>query len=64
LIKDENFIHLKMENISNQKITLSEMSVTATENLLAFCSVLDFSNISLCAMEPHVVDTYLFLEKL
>jgi len=46
------------------QVTLKELSVTATENLLTFTAIHKGIQIKLGALEPHVSDLGLFLEKL
>ena len=48
----------------NFKFKLSEISVTWTENILCLASQVEYSEISLCASEPHVQNLCHFLEKI
>lgn len=51
--------------IWNSKITLKEISVTATENIVAYAANIEqTTKIRLCAAEPHVQDFCDFLVKL
>ena len=52
------------QKLKDFKFRLSEISVTWTENILCLASKRNFSEISLCASEPHVQDLCHFLEKL
>lgn len=54
----------KNQKLENFKFKLSEFSVTWTENILSLASCRKFSEISLCASEPHVQNLCHFLEKL
>lgn len=55
-------IHLKTKKLIGKTFSMSEMSVTATENaIIAACSAEGKSIIKLCAAEPHVQDLCLAL---
>lgn len=69
VINDSEIIHLKIPNNSTseqrQKVVMSEISVTATENVLMLAaSIPGETEIRLAASEPHVQDLCHFLNKL
>lgn len=53
----------KHKNIAKE-VTLTEFSVTATENMLMFASLNPGISFHIMALEPHIVDLGNFLEKL
>ena len=58
-------LHLKLsEKKEISKFTLDEMSVTASENIIAFAWLSGITDVSLCASEPHVQDLCYFMQKL
>lgn len=64
-INDQEIIHLKATNLKANKVVMSEISVTATENVLMLASsIKEESEIRLSASEPHVQDLCHFLNKL
>lgn len=62
----ENFYHLEVpKNIKGKKIVLREFSVTATEILMMFASLVEGkTKIEIAAAEPHVQDLGIFLKKM
>ena len=65
ILESEQNLRLAVkEKSENCKLTMSEISVTWTENALCFASSRGFCEISMCASEPHVQDLCHFLEKL
>lgn len=65
IIEDQEIIHLKSNNLKGQKVVMSEISVTATENVLMLAaSIPEATEIRLAASEPHVQDLCHFLVKL
>jgi len=58
-------IHLTLKNPTATKITMWEISVTATENILMSAASVDKKNIiSLSAAEPHVQNLCMMLKKM
>ncbi len=65
IINDREIIHLKAKKLTAQKVVMSEISVTATENVLMLAAAIaEKSEIRLAASEPHVQDLCHFLNKL
>ncbi|MCD5382753.1 UDP-N-acetylglucosamine 1-carboxyvinyltransferase [Candidatus Gracilibacteria bacterium] len=65
ILESEKNLRLEVgEKKEKYKFSMSEISVTGTENILSFASYQNFSEISLCASEPHVQDLCHFLEKI
>jgi len=65
IVNDQEIIHLKINQFKAQKVVMSEISVTATENVLMLASVIQGkSEIRLAASEPHVQDLCHFLNKI
>jgi len=61
----ENYYYLSTKGLtSGKKIIFSEMSVTATENLLMAVSRTKFTKLRLAASEPHIEDLCRFLVKM
>lgn len=60
----ENYV-LKVKKLKPARVVLKEFSVTATENILMFSSLIPGkSEIKIAAAEPHVQDLSFFLRKL
>jgi len=65
IIEDQGAIHLKSQKLTGNTIVLSELSVTATENIImTACIATGISQIKLAAIEPHVQDMCHFLNKM
>jgi UDP-N-acetylglucosamine 1-carboxyvinyltransferase len=65
LEETQDVIHLSLKNPKSTKITMWEISVTATENILMAAAAVDQKNlISLSAAEPHVQNLCLMLKKM
>lgn len=65
IMDDESGIHIKCTKLVGKKITLPELSVTATENAIMAAVLADGeTTIRLAAAEPHVQDLCLFLNKI
>lgn len=65
IIEARELIHIKVQEIRDFNLTLEEISVTATENAIAFATLNpNTTNIALCASEPHVQDLCHFLEEI
>ncbi len=65
IINDKEIIHIEAKNLKGGKVVMSEISVTATENVLMLASAIqEKSEIRLAASEPHVQDLCHFLNKL
>ncbi|MFA6992008.1 MAG: UDP-N-acetylglucosamine 1-carboxyvinyltransferase, partial [Candidatus Gracilibacteria bacterium] len=65
IIDDKRGLHLRAENLKGKKITLPELSVTATENaVMAAVLAPGTTEIHLAATEPHVQDMCNFLKKM
>jgi len=63
--EQENYYYLSTKGLdSGKKIILSEMSVTATENLLMAVAKTKFTKLRLAASEPHIEDLCRFLVKM
>ncbi|MBT4937372.1 UDP-N-acetylglucosamine 1-carboxyvinyltransferase [Candidatus Peregrinibacteria bacterium] len=57
VLDSHDSIHLKTKKLQGKQFSMSEMSVTATENaIIAACLASGESVIKLCAAEPHVQD--------
>ena len=57
VLDSNDAIHLKANGLKGKEFSMSEMSVTATENaIIAACLASGKSLIKLCAAEPHVQD--------
>lgn len=65
VIDDKKGLHIKVKKLIGKKITLPELSVTATENaLMAAVTASGETEIRLAAAEPHVQDLCAFLNKM
>lgn len=65
VIDDEKGLHIKCKKLKGKKITLPELSVTATENaIMAAVLAEGETEIRLAATEPHVQDLCHFLKKM
>lgn len=65
VIDDKRGLHIKVKKIVGKKITLPELSVTATENALMMAAMAEGeTEIRLAAAEPHVQELCLFLNKM
>lgn len=65
LIENASKIHLKAEKLVGTEITLSEFSVTGTENIVMAAVLAEGTTvIKTAAAEPHVQDLCLFLNKM
>lgn len=65
IIDDIKGLHIKCNKLKGKKITLPELSVTATENaVMAAVLAEGETEIRLAATEPHVQDLCLFLKKM
>lgn len=65
ILNAQEIIHIKIKNPPKPKIVMSEISVTATENVLMLASAIQAkTEIRLAASEPHVQDLCHFLNKL
>ena len=65
IIDDKKGLHIKVKELKGKKITLPELSVTATENtVMAAVLAPGDTEIRLAATEPHVQDVCLFLKKM
>lgn len=65
IIDDTKGLHIKVTKLKGKKITLPELSVTATENAVMAAVLADGeSEIRLAATEPHVQDLCHFLKKM
>lgn len=65
IIDDAKKLHIQVSTLKGNSILMSEMSVTATENLImAAVLAKGTSEIRLCAAEPHVQDLCHFLNKM
>jgi UDP-N-acetylglucosamine 1-carboxyvinyltransferase len=63
-VRKKNYT-IELPKPKNKKIILSEMSVTATENILMACAMSLYTNeIHLAAIEPEIEDLIGFLQKL
>lgn len=65
VIDETNELNLEVKNLKGQKIIMSELSVTATENvIMAAVKAEGKTVIKLAAAEPHVQDLCRFLNKM
>ncbi|MBI4232709.1 UDP-N-acetylglucosamine 1-carboxyvinyltransferase [Candidatus Peregrinibacteria bacterium] len=65
VLDDEKGLHIKCAKLKGKKITLPELSVTATENaIMAAVMAEGKTEIRLAATEPHVQDLCHFLKKM
>ncbi|MDA1060704.1 MAG: UDP-N-acetylglucosamine 1-carboxyvinyltransferase [bacterium] len=65
VLEDEKGLHIKCGELRGKKITLPELSVTATENaIMAAVLAKGETEIRLAATEPHVQDLCYFLKKM
>ncbi|MDD3735160.1 MAG: UDP-N-acetylglucosamine 1-carboxyvinyltransferase [Candidatus Pacebacteria bacterium] len=63
--QNKDYYSFQIKEIKNNKITLPEFSVTATENILLFSSILkQTTTLKIAAIEPHVQDLALVLNKM
>lgn len=64
VVKNSEFVELSLENLKSKEITLSEKSVTATENIILYASsISDEIIINNCAIEPEILHLCDFLRK-
>lgn len=64
-LDDQKILHIKVSKLIGKKITLPELSVTATENAVMAASMAEGeTEIRLVATEPHVQDLCYFLQKM
>jgi len=64
IISDQEIIHLKAPKLTGKNFSMTEMSVTATENaIMAACLAQGKTTIRLAASEPHIQDLCLAINK-
>lgn len=65
ILDETHNLHLRANRLKAAKITMSELSVTATENIvMAACLAEGETEVRLAASEPHVQDFCQFLNKM
>jgi len=65
ILDDEKELHIKVKKLVGKKLTLPELSVTATENAIMAATLSEGkTEIRLAASEPHVQDLCHFLNKM